>query len=84
MPQARYQIAQVPEAPPHKGALMSLPRLLDFLGEQLIFRWLPFFIFQEGEETARAIWCHVCGHICWNTDNVRAWRCGFCRKRLRG
>ena len=84
MPPPRYQLAQVPCRPPHKSGPQSLPRLLAILREQFLFRWRPFFVFQEGEDAARAIWCPVCGRLTWSTTHVREWRCGFCRTRFLG
>jgi hypothetical protein len=85
MPDARYQLAQVPEDPVHRTPAYTLEDVLTILGGQhsLRCRLAPFFVFQEGEPRARGIWCPVCGRLSWNPGDVLNWYCGYCHKFYR-
>jgi hypothetical protein len=85
MPAARYELAQVPEEPVYRTPGFALPDLLAALSVEhaLRCRLAPFFVYHEGEATARGIWCPLCGRLSWNAGDVLNWYCGYCHKFYR-
>lgn len=86
MPDARYELAHVPQDPVHRSQPFTLGDVLAALRVEhsLKCRLMPFFVFAEGEPQARGIWCPVCGRLSWNPGDVAAWYCGYCHKWYRG